>query len=1083
MKYDFELSLDESTSLGKIINKIKDNTSVLEFGPGNGRMTKYLSRVKGCKVSIIEFDQVLFDEVSSFAYDGLRDDIEDYQWVDYYKGKKFDYIVFADVLEHLRNPRAVLEKAKEFLSSEGKVLITFPNLAHNAVLIDLFNNKFEYSEYGILDKTHCIFFTQKSFYKLFKDIGLYIEEEDYTYSQVGQMDIDNTYDDLPTEIQYAFRQRDFGEVYQYFFCLTKKEIEPKKMIPQNSNSVFPVTLFFDYGNGHVEVDQRLVNIKTGEQLNMQFNISSDLKVLKLLPMNQQGTVEVKMKLDDKMISDVETNAIWRNENKYAFLTTKGYIRIDFRKNPGKKLEFNFNYLYLGAFEKNQRQMMIDYYIEKSNNIKNEKLIYELSHKNEKNINYIKNRYDKLMKMKGAKFLRGLNSSFTYLKATKDKFKDQVFKYSIDRIEFSSEENAIFIDGWAFNIKDGKEIDFNIIPTEGTCFSLTRQRRADVRDVYKLNSNHQIGFSIRIDNPIISKNIYLIFKYGNEKRFIRINTKNIKNKSLICRIKEDVKYIHSKGWDDYKRRKSFQKKFESYDDYDYWIYSNEQMDVNQILQDIDNFRVTPKISVVVPVYNVEEKWLRKCIDSMKAQYYTNWELCIADDCSTKEYVKPLLESLAKSDSRIKVFFRENNGHISRATNSALKIATGDYIGFMDNDDELAPNALFEVVKTINSDLSIDFIYTDEDKISTRGKRFDPFFKSSWNPILLKGHNYITHFVVVKKELIAEVGGLNPEMNGSQDYDFVLRATKKAHKIHHIPKILYHWRTVETSVALNPESKEYAYIAGKKALEQAVKREDLKATVKMTSNYGAYKIDYIYEKNPMVAIVLMGTSVSKDEIKQILEKTSYDNYEVFIPLSADYNGSFSKKVHEYDNIKEVLNKVDFEYVVLLNSSLRIKREYWLKELLNYGMQHDIGIVGGKIITENNLIYNEGVFIDDRNEQIYYINRGKNNRTIGYYFRNTLPQNVFAVTEDCLMIKSQVYSEIRGLNIDLASGLMGIDLCLQARQIGYETAWTPYCVMEETMPENKLLSKEEFLAFDHLWSLKERKDPYTNKWIKNS
>ena len=231
-------------------------------------------------------------------------------------------------------------------------------------------------------------------------------------------------------------------------------------------------------------------------------------------------------------------------------------------------------------------------------------------------------------------------------------------------------------------------------------------------------------------------------------------------------------------------------------------------------------------MVVPVYNVDEKWLRACVDSLKNQLYSNWELCLADDASPKAHIKPLLQELAAEDERIKVVLREKNGHISEATNSAIEVATGEYIGFLDNDDILADTALLAVVSALNEDQNREFIYTDEDKLSMSGKRLIHFFKPNWNETLLLGHNYITHFVVVKRSIIEAIGGLRTEFNGSQDYDFVLRATEAAKEIYHIPNILYHWRTIETSVAMDPQSKEYAYVAGQNALQAALDRRNLK-----------------------------------------------------------------------------------------------------------------------------------------------------------------------------------------------------------------------------------------------------------------
>ncbi len=243
-----------------------------------------------------------------------------------------------------------------------------------------------------------------------------------------------------------------------------------------------------------------------------------------------------------------------------------------------------------------------------------------------------------------------------------------------------------------------------------------------------------------------------------------------------------------------------------------------------------FQYRPKISIVVPVYNTHKKWLRLCIESVMNQVYDNWELCIADGGSTKSYIRKVFKRYAKQDSRIKVKFLTKNKGIAGNSNEALAIANGEFVGFLDHDDELSFSALYEVVKLLNENQDLDFIYSDEDKISTKGKRFDPHFKPDWSPDTLRSYNYITHFAVIRKKIIDEVSGFRDGYEGSQDYDLFLRVVERTQRIAHIPKVLYHWRANWSSAGGNLKAKMYAYDSAKRALKDHIQRMGLDGEVK-------------------------------------------------------------------------------------------------------------------------------------------------------------------------------------------------------------------------------------------------------------
>jgi SAM-dependent methyltransferase len=720
MKYDFDLSLDEHTSVGKIVAQIKDNSSVLEFGPGNGRMTRYLIDEKKCEVSIVEFDRELFENVMQYAHAGFLGDIEKYDWLQRFEGKKFDYIIFADVLEHLSNPELTLKKVIPFLATEGKLLISFPNLAHNSVLIDLFNNKLNWNQYGLLDKTHNTFYTQSGFEALFERLGLKIAIEDYTYSQVGQNEINAFYEDLPINSQYDFKNRLFGEVYQYFYVLqTAPVTNVIRNTPENSNFVKHVRLEYSYlTSTEVKQSELLLNNYTGEGKTQTLSIADKLQFLKIFPSNAPSIVYFKALDNGKEIRKIDTNAVWSNENIYIFQDANGYFKIDGNFINQENLMVNFDFIYEGEYPVIQERLIE--FIKKQNK-EVEKLqndLLKIKQENNLKQEIMFQRFNEVSK-------RVSSSKWFDNKSTSKAEREKLITIKIETIENNEELNTAIVKGWGYSNLTKEPLRYDIQSNEGAYFKVTPLNRQDVIEICDLPEGNKYGFIIEIENYQIEKYLHLIISTANnEKIYMKINRFNLSEANVMQRTRYLIGSVRQKGI--LGTIKAYKERRKQQDWYDNWIIENESLDRETITTEIENWSFQPKISIVVPVYNVEEKWLKICIESLQNQLYSNWELCIADDASTEEYIKPFLEKVMQEDSRIKVVFREKNGHISEATNSALGIATGEYIGFMDNDDELAPNALYEVVKVLNEDQTIDFIYTDEDKIDIRGKRFDPFF---------------------------------------------------------------------------------------------------------------------------------------------------------------------------------------------------------------------------------------------------------------------------------------------------------------------------------------------------------------------
>ncbi|MBR2246547.1 MAG: glycosyltransferase, partial [Bacilli bacterium] len=316
-------------------------------------------------------------------------------------------------------------------------------------------------------------------------------------------------------------------------------------------------------------------------------------------------------------------------------------------------------------------------------------------------------------------------------------------------------------------------------------------------------------------------------------------------------------------------------YEPFDQVDY----NKWLDKNQTITEYEKQKYEPLISILIPAYNIRRDYLSECLDSILNQNYKNFEVCLVDDCSTLEETKETLKEYEEKDKRIRVKYRKKNGHISKTTNDALKMAKGEFIALVDDDDLLTEDALFENVLVLNKDKNIDFIYSDEDKMDERGTFCEPHFKADFSPDTLLSHNYICHFSVIRKSLVDSVGGFEVGLEGSQDHDLFLKVTEKAKKIYHIPKVLYHWRMVQGSTSMTLDNKNYALDKGKKAIENALKRRNIKAHVERDELSKYHLIAYEFDKEPLVSIIIPTrdyVDITKKCVDSIFNKTTYKNF---------------------------------------------------------------------------------------------------------------------------------------------------------------------------------------------------------------
>lgn len=519
---------------------------------------------------------------------------------------------------------------------------------------------------------------------------------------------------------------------------------------------------------------------------------------------------------------------------------------------------------------------------------------------------------------------------------------------------------------------------------------------------------------------------------------------------------------------------------------------------------------PKISIIVPAYKTPEAFLRQLMDSLLAQTYANWELCIANASPEDASMEYVLKEYAKKDSRILWKKLEENKGIAENTNEAFAMATGEFAGLLDHDDLLAPNALYEVAKALETEPDIDVLYTDEDKV--RGdevlEHFQPNLKPDFNIDLLRSNNYICHFFVVRKSLLEKTGGFRREYDGAQDYDFIFRCTQAAGKIHHIPEILYHWRTHQSSTADNPESKLYAFEAGKRAIEENLRQNGLIGEVSHTKDYGFYRVKYPVQGEPLVSIIIPNKDAKEDLekcIQSILEKSSYTNYEILI-VENNSTGeeifSYYKELSGNSKIRLLRWKREFnysainnygakkakgDYLLFLNNDTEVISPDWIEEMLGFCQRPDTGIVGARLYFGNNTIQHAGTVIGIGGIAGHMFTDMPRERS-GYMHKAAIIQDLSAVTAACMMVKRQVFEEVQGFEEQLSVAFNDVDFCLRVREKQYLVVYDPYVELYhyESKSRGAEDSKEKVRRFQSeiefmrcRWeALLKKGDPYYNK-----
>lgn len=536
-------------------------------------------------------------------------------------------------------------------------------------------------------------------------------------------------------------------------------------------------------------------------------------------------------------------------------------------------------------------------------------------------------------------------------------------------------------------------------------------------------------------------------------------------SLLKRTPQAWRVFKRAGWRgvDWEMRRRTRPQ----NDYGRWVQTYDTLDeaaCQRIRAQVDAMVAPPRISVLMPCYNPDVRWLRAAVASVQAQLYPHWELCIADDASPDPAVREALQQMAAADARIRLMLRERNGHISEASNSALDAVTAPWIALMDHDDLLPADALFEVARCIQAHPQARLIYSDEDKVDDAGVRSDPYFKPDWNPDLFRSQNMFSHLGVLHTELAREVGGFRKGLEGSQDWDLVLRCVERVEpaQIVHIPRVLYHWRIHAQSTASSMDAKPYAVVAGERALNEHLARAGVRGQAEHVGI--GYRVRYALPDVPPKVSIIIPTRNAQALVRQCIHsierRSSYPDWEILLVDNGSDDAaavaSFAQLAKNNPRIRVLRDERPFNYsalnnaaaaqargavLALVNNDIEVLSPDWLEEMVSLALQPGVGAVGARLWYPNHTLQHAGVLLGPGGLAAH-ANKGLPRGLNGYAGRAALMQSFSAVTAACLVVRKALYEHVGGLNEEMfAVAYNDVDFCLRLREAGYRNVWTPY------------------------------------------
>lgn len=1128
LKYQREISPGAEDSLSKLAARVPEGATVMDLGVGSGELGAYLVREKQCTVDGIEMSAEHIARAEPH-YRQLREaDLEDPDALAGFTPASYDCVVFADVLEHVRDRDAVLTRAAALLKPGGELLLSVPNIGYAGVVLDLLEGRFDYRDEGILDDTHLRFYTRDSLCRFLEGLDFQVVEIDTVVRPLHATEFKQFAPELlPASLVNTLLQREDALAYQYILRVQAgpgpvHDYQPLSGIINR----FEARLFWmgdgDLQHGEHKLQRQWAALDDQDnQLRFEVEDGTGVEVLRYFPADRAGVVHLKrleICVGDELV-DVCAGSALQNalcQNLVILHGPAGYRLLC--QDANAWFELSLPPLFAGTKPRHihlhieqswpmsqDYQALLEAFADGNKQAAElaDQLVEQRAHRRglAGEIALLKDSLAKkdaeLAALRDANPWRSLTSRL--LEMARPIARRLRYGLYTARLRLSAVTNGEQqADGWLAMTGDSGHLYF---PTPDhlrgrTLYFSIRYRSEDrlwgpklytvvegelhemMAPMYEDRGGKAIFGTLEAQEDLQG----LVFAPSRLDCRLRIESFKLRPLGAWLTSLEDhwhwLWYYRCFGaaWVWERAREDLAICFENFPrlgmhrEYADWWGKFGQVPAQVLAQQRSSAAGLESpllISVVMPTYNTPPALLKQAVNSVLRQSYPYWQLCIADDCSTRADTRAALETIAARDERIVLHWRDSNGHISAATNDAIALAQGEYLAFMDHDDELTPDALYEVAQRLRQPQPPRLLYSDEDIIDPEGKPLRPHFKPDWNPDYLASINYFCHLVVVERALLAELGGLREGFEGAQDYDLVLRASHAVEdsRIEHIPRVLYHWRAVEGSTADDIEHKDYAVDAGLRALEDHVRRQGLDAEVELSEMGMAYRVRHrLPEPAPSVDIIMPtrdSLQVLSHCVDSVLQRTEYSNYRLTIidngssdPDCLDYLAQL-----EQDSRVQVLTddrpfnfsaltnfgaaQSDAEVLLLMNNDMEVINGDWLTEMASQAVREEIGAVGAKLFFATDYVQHGGVVLGVGPDAVAgHAFRGFYKSQTGHMGRLRLVQNFSAVTAACLAVRRQSYLDVGGMDeANLAVAFNDVDLCLKLVDAGYRNLWTPY------------------------------------------
>jgi glycosyltransferase involved in cell wall biosynthesis len=968
------------------------------MGPATGFMTKWLSGEMRCKVTCIEVDADAAKLAEPFCGQMIVADLERDNWQESIAEQAYDYIIFADVLEHLRDPLAVLKRAISKLAPGGEILISIPNIAYAGVIGELLEGRFDYRRDGLLDETHVRFFTRRSLEKLLSEAGLKGLNWSRTVVAPQHSEFKFKASRWGSALRNALASMPDGDTYQFLVrCGQGGGLQAAESVAQSVDLTQHLSfqLFFDRGNGFSEAESELVFLGEGPGWqHITMSIPDGVRAIRIDPVDAQRIVafrELAIQIDGNVKwawspADGELSSFARLERISQISTSGGALLIPHDDDPSLYIQIDSPQG--GEFEA---------YLALEDGSELVKLIAELRLTERRSAQIISDREQAIVELNGE--IGALKDDLIAARAERDDLMSRLDRADIERANLVTTLNSI---------------------VSSRSWRVTKPFRVAVRLCRAL--------------------------YNLPKRHARLILRGMLLRApRLLRFRPVATCARASGL------------FNAYE-ITYLRREPTSADLAEFRRAADKDGARVKFSILMPTYRTNPAWLKSTVESVLSQSYPNWELCVVDDASDSPALRSLLDTYAHNDTRIKVSYLKQNRHISHASNNALEMASGDYVVLLDHDDLLAPQALSRLAALIESDPGADVIYSDEDKVDSSGRRYEPTFKPSWSADYFLSFMFTGHISCFRAELIRAVGGFREGLEGSQDYDMMLRVTERTDRIRHVPEILYHWRAHGESVAGNPNSKPYAYKAAERALTEALHRRGFSdAVVRDSSSRGLYLLER-GKRASCAGVCLFGGAVVDEwaDGATIQRIQCADN--------KDGIGSLLAEVAQSTG----------EVFVLAATGHCLRAD--LERLLDQASDPGIGVLAPALVDRNQRVLSAGISIVD--EEMAHNFHGLAADAIGYRGRLRVPFNVSSVAPVLCIVRRELLKAIpRDLQGDIGSlSELVYCLCLVALNGGKRVVLDPSVRLQVEMREDEgLISRAKMIEMRRAVGIEGARDPF--------